>query len=206
MIRVRYGVRRNLFALIIAIMAAYKLLNEHNEEVTLHDLQDKGPWCRTGATFEEVFIEKYGKELDLIINPAKATNIYAPDLFNKRSNRIADLKTQNTPFFQARTRYNQDPQFTVTFNEKDFVRYSSFYPSIEIYFWVKWIVTKFVNNNGVIEVHPMEGIWKIDFDSLFKLCSTSPIHSYAQRINDKKGNAKGSYVLNLNHPSFTRLK
>lgn len=186
-------------------MPNYKLLDEKNQEVKQHDLQDKAPWCKTGATFEEVFVEKYGQQFGLIINPQKEDNIYAPDLLNTTNNSLGDLKTQNTPFFQASQRYDLDPQFAVTFNVKDYKRYLANYPTIEIYFWVKWIVTGFEKNDDKIQVQPMEGIWKIEFDNLIELCKTSPIHTYGQRIYDNKGNAKDSYVLDLRNERFKTL-
>lgn len=42
---------------------AYRLYDQHGKEVTHHDLQDKGPWCQTGASFEETFVSKYGAGL-----------------------------------------------------------------------------------------------------------------------------------------------
>lgn len=183
---------------------AYKLFDINNQEVTQRDLQNKGLWCKHGATKEEVFVDVYGKELDLIINPEKATNPYVPDLFNTKNNLLADLKTQNTPFFQAKSRFGYDPQYTVVFNSKDRLRYNKKYPEIEIYFGLDWQVVKF-EGNTTIKVNPLIGVWHITFKKLDKICETAPLHNYQQRIYDTKGNAKGSYVIDLKHPSFTRL-
>ena len=97
----------------------YQLFDKDGKQVTHHDLQDKGVWCRTGASKEEVFVDLYGQQLDLIINPAKENNPYVPDLKNTKTGRLADLKTQNTPFFQAKSRFDYDPQYVVVFNKKD---------------------------------------------------------------------------------------
>ncbi|HEX8331406.1 MAG TPA: hypothetical protein VF622_02220 [Segetibacter sp.] len=184
---------------------SYKLLDEHNQEVKHHDLQDKSPWCRTGASFEEVFVAQYGEQLNLVINPAKQHDVYAPDLLNIATNNIGDLKTQNTPFFQAASRFGLDPQYAVTFNVKDRNRYAEKYPSIEIYFWVKWIATTFENYGKRISVQPMEGLWKIKFLDLLTVCIASRIHSYQQRVDDTQGNAKGSFVLDLRNELFSRV-
>lgn len=184
---------------------AYKLFSLEGMQINLHDLQDKGPWCQTGASFEEVFVTHYGKRLSIKINPEKATNPYAPDLLNTATNNSGDLKTQNTPFFQAGYRYGLDPQFTVTFNVKDFKRYTEYYSRIEIYFWVKWLVTKFENQGNEIMVKAMEGVWFIPFPKLTELAKKSPIHTYQQRLNDQKGNARDSYVLNLEDPLFIKI-
>lgn len=182
----------------------YKLFNRTGEEVNLHDLQDKGPWCATGVSYEETFITKYGEQLSLKINPKKIDDIYAPDLLNVKSESLGDLKTQNTPFFQAATRYHINPQFAVTFNLKDFQRYSRNYPQIEIYFWVYWSVIKF-EGSSKIEVLPLEGIWFIPFNALTELILKAPLHEYVQRRDDDKGNAKSSFVLNLQDPNFKKL-
>lgn len=50
---------------------AYKLIDADGNEIILHDLQDKGPWCKSGESKEKVFIVKYGGQLDLKINPEK---------------------------------------------------------------------------------------------------------------------------------------
>ena len=182
---------------------SYHLYDTSGNEVTHHDLQDKGPWCQTGATFEETFVSKYGKSLNLVINPAKANDPYAPDLLDMSKDILADLKTQNTPFFQARTRYNMNPQFVVTFNLKDYRRYKELYPNIDIYFWVEWLITGFVGSTKV-DVRPMSGIWMIPFQDLDKVVANAPIHSYVMRQNDIVGNAKNSYLLDLSSPNFVK--
>ncbi len=127
----------------------YHLFDRNGNEVTHHNLQDKGPWCQTGITFEEAFVSKYGADLSLVINPQKQIDPYVPDLLDTSKGNLADLKTQNTPFFQARTRYNMNPQFAVTFNLKDHRRYNELYPDIDIYFWVEWLITGFKGSTEV---------------------------------------------------------
>lgn len=183
---------------------AYYLLDVNGQIITQHDLQDKGVWCRTGFTKEMVFVEKFGKELNLIIHPAKESNPYGPDLFNISNGTPGDLKTQNTPFFQVSQRFGYDPQYAVVFNGKDRKRYRELYPEMEIYFAVDWQVITF---KGVktISVVPMTGVWFIPFSKLDQLLQSAPFHSYYQRRNDEKGNAKGSYVLNLLDKNFTKV-
>ena len=182
----------------------YRLYDIHNQIITHHDLQDKGVWCRTGARKEDVFVELYGKQLDLIINLQKKTNPYVPDLQNSQTGDLADLKTQNTPFFQAQPRFGLDPQYTIVFNGKDRVRYRAKYPDLMIYFAIDWQVIRFVGRQ-TIEVEPMLGVWEIPFLQLDILLAQAPFHSYQQRQDDKKGNAKGSYVLDIRNPSFRRV-
>lgn len=182
----------------------YKLYDENHQEVTHHDLQDKGMWCIEGATKEEVFIQKYGQQLQLIINPEKTHSPYVPDLKNTANNMLADLKTQNTPFFQARSRFGLDPQYTVVFNQKDQLRYEKLYPDIEIYFAVDWQVVTF-EGRKTISVRPMLGVWFIPFGKLNALLQKAPLHSYAQRKFDRSGNAKGSYVLDVRDLHFTKV-
>lgn len=185
-------------------MANYKTLDVNGVDVTPRELQAKGTWCESGARIEEVFVSRYGGRLGLAINPEKATNRYAPDLLNVGSHNLGDLKTQNSPFFQAWSRFRLDPQYTVVFNDKDAQRYGQLYPNIDIYFWVDWVAVKF-EGSTTIEVQPMTGVWHIPFPELQPLLAKAPVHSYAQRINDTAGNAKGSYVLDLRNPAFRQV-
>lgn len=113
----------------------YKQYDKEGKLVSHNDLQNKKYWCKDGEKIEEAFVNRYGTTLDLKINPEKTINPYAPDLLVSCTN-LADLKTQNTPFFKAETLYGIDPSYAVVFNRKDAVRYYRKYPSIKIYFWV----------------------------------------------------------------------
>ncbi|NII83166.1 hypothetical protein [Pedobacter sp. SG908] len=181
----------------------YKTFDIEGKEIVQHDLQDKGDWCGKGASFEEVFIGRY-PHLGLMINPEKQNNIYAPDLSYIENGTYADLKTQNTPFFLSQSRYEIDPQYAVTFNEKDFLRYRENYPGIDIYFWVDWQAIRFVGA-GDISVKPMVGVWRLKYADMIKAVASAPLHRYIQRVGDQKGNAKGSFVLDLNADGFTRI-
>jgi len=182
----------------------YELFDKNGNSVKQHDLQDKGPWCVSGETSEATFINKYGEKLGLILNPKKQYDFYTADFLNVNTNNLADLKTRNTPFFQAAERYSINPQYAVTFNIKDFLRYLKFYPGIEVYYWIDWLVTKLESKTD-IEVTPMEGVWKITLDNIKLLSESAPIHTYQQRILDDRGSAKKSYVFDLSNPLFEKV-
>lgn len=182
----------------------YKLFDIDGNQINLDDLQAKGPWCAFGEDLERTFIKKYGLKFNLDINPEKSTNKFAPDLLNTSNGKLADLKTQNTPFFLARDKYGYDPQYTVTFNKKDYERYLECYPSLEIYFWVSWIAVRF-EGAQVVTVEPMEGIWQIGFKDLAELVQDAPLHPYKQRYGDTKGNARDSYLLSLKQNGFDQI-
>jgi len=184
---------------------AYKLFDAAGQEITFHDLQDKGPWCQTGVSIENTFVSKFGAKLGVTINPSKTNDAYSPDLLEVGSSILADLKTQNTPFFQANQRFGLDPQRVVVFNKKDADRYERLYPAIIIYFWVDWQAVRFESGAQIIQVNPMSEVWRIPFPDLQKLLQKAPLHFYAQRRNDNLGNAKSSYVLNLADPKFAQV-
>ncbi len=184
----------------------YQLFDRDNKKISFKDLQDKGPWCEWGLSKEQIFLKNFGDMLGLSMNPAKRTDKFAPDLININNNRIGDLKTANTPFFQSNIRYNIDPQYAVVFNKKDRQRYEEKYSDIEIYYWVEWQAIRFIGNNDEkIIVNPMRGIWFIDFKELNSILDNCPLHWYAQRRNDKNGNAECSYVLSLQNGLFRKV-
>jgi hypothetical protein len=104
---------------------------ERNHNVP-HGTEDKQWWLRHGERLEADFVELCVTHLalDVCLNPAKLVDPTAPDLLV--DGKIADLKTQNTPFFTA-SRYGLDPRFTITFNWKDYERYRKLYPDIIIF-------------------------------------------------------------------------
>ena len=183
----------------------YRQFDFNGNEVFHHDLQDKSVWCKDGENIEEGFINKYGERLQLVLNPEKKSNRFAPDLFRTTDKRIADLKTQNTPFFKAGERYGIEPTYAVVFNIKDFVRYSDKYPDIIIYFWVNWMVERFVMNRKELSVKKISGVWMIEFKDIIQLSKNTPKHFYLQRKYDERGNAKGSYVFNIKDKVFKKV-
>ena len=160
--------------------------------------EDKLAWCNAAIAVEEDFVKRVAPlcGINVIINPEKSTNKYAADLWLPQSQRYADLKHQETPFFTAR-RYNLDPQFAVTFNVKDWKRYRDLYPGIVIYFWVNWKQTTYRDQS----VQPLEGVWGIPFSRLSKAAKSGrlPRHIYQNRIDDENGNAKESFMFDVRY-------
>ena len=113
--------------------------------------------------------------------------------------KIADLKCQQTPFFKARVLYNLDPQYVVTFNRKDYLRYLRLYPSISIYFWLDWQAREKQIGQSTFVVQPLAGVWRAPFAQLATLIETSnaPLHAYQRRRDDPHGNAKESYLVDV---------
>lgn len=162
----------------------------------IHDTEDKVFWVKLGEGKEKYFVGHVAPliPLEAQINPQKISDEYAPDLLLD-GGRIADLKAQNTPFFKAQMLYGIPAQYAVTFNKKDYDRYSRYYPHIIVVFWVSWEQVSL----GGLSVDPMAGVWSCGFSELSRWINTGsvPLHEYKFRKNDTKGNAKSSYVLDL---------
>lgn len=163
--------------------------------------EDKLSYCKFGVEKELEFVKDIVPQLglDIVINPDKELNKYAPDLLY--NNELADLKTQLAPFFTA-GRYNKDPQYTVTINKKDLVRYWTRYRDITIFFWIRFKS----EYRFKVRTQELHGVWKTDLDTLYQLKSQDklPIHSYINRQDDKLGNAKDSYLVDLR--DLTQIK
>ncbi len=131
----------------------------------MHDTEDKLWWTEHGARMEARFVDEVAPQLglDAVLNPAKASDPFAPDLIVR--GQLADLKVQNTPFFTA-ARYGLDPQHTVTFNRKDYLRYSELYPEIELFFWVAWTTLEWPARQPRARVQKMAGLWEVPFARL----------------------------------------
>lgn len=174
----------------------------------IHNTEDKSWWHIHGESFENVFVNSICPRIGLKaeINPAKTNDKTAPDLLV--NGKIADLKTQNTPFFTS-GKYKKkdkgkpvsfDPSYTVTFNVKDYERYKRLYPDIEIFFWIQWKVLEYESKSGwKTIVEPVNGIWYSNFENIIHLIKDKeyPVHSYLRRRGDTEGNAKDSYLIDL---------
>jgi hypothetical protein len=165
----------------------------------MHDTEDKGWWVIEWAKHEQLFVAQVCPRLGLAatINPAKQHDRYAPDLLV--DGRVADLKCQQTPFFKARVLYNLDPQYVVTFNRKDYMRYQRTYPGIVIYFWLDWQVREMAIGRATFAVAPLAGVWRAPFAQLAALIErgAAPLHAYQRRRSDTQGNAKDSYLVDV---------
>ena len=126
-----------------------------------------------GEELEEAFIREIVPKINgltLTIHPDKRFNPMSIDLYNPITGLVADLKTQNTPFFTAVSGpfvspYNNesyDPTYTVTFNRKDYERYQDLYPDAYIYWCVNWQQLQWKN----LTVDPLEGVWEVPFKDL----------------------------------------
>ena len=166
-----------------------------------HNTEDKPFWCKTGQKKEEVFIKEIVPKINrsIIIHPEKANNPKHIDLLRTDIAIVADLKTQNTPFFTAGKYYKCsgekfDPQYTVTFNHKDYDYYSRVYPNSIIYWWVHWTQLQWKE----LSVQPMYCVYEVPFEFMSKLIQNQkvPLHRYQHRVGDPI-NAKDSYLFDL---------
>lgn len=167
-------------------------MNDRNIAVP-HHTEDKDWWLHHGEKLEIDFVKicREQLKLDMVINPKKLTDPTVPDLLV--NGKLADLKTQNTPFFTA-SRYNIDPRFAVTFNRKDYQRYKQLYPEIDIYFWIDWTQLEYKSN----KVEHLSGIFLLPFKDLESLIENGAReHNYINRTDDVIGNAKSSFILDI---------
>lgn len=158
-----------------------------------HDTEDRGWWYIHGERLEERFVSicRDRLKIDAMINPEKARDRTVPDLVVEGE--LADLKTQNTPFFTA-GRYRMDPRFAITFNRKDYERYKTLYPGIAIYFWLDWTQTSWRDSR----VQYLGGVFRLPFSEVAKLIEAgAPEHAYIHRQSPGDRNAKSSFLLDI---------
>lgn len=168
------------------------------------DVQDKQTWCQIGEYYEEKFVEMmrgWFPHIKIEINPEKIKNKYAPDLII--NDKITDLKTQFAPFFKSYL-YGCDPQFTFSFDKKDFVRYKEKYPEIYIMVWFQHRELKKKIYGKWYSVKYHGGIYCASFEKICRLIESSPLHSHMNRTTDNKGNAKENYLLDIQDFSLIR--
>jgi len=183
----------------------FKLLDFNGCEIKFSDLENKQFWCSYGESQEKAFITALNKlknkqyisdDIEVEIHPDKSVNKYSPDLLINK-NITGELKTKNSPLFQAMIRYGIDPQFALTMDLKDSFNYQKFLENgidITIFIWVKWeahkMITWYNSNNtsptNEYSVNLLAGIWKTKFSTLrrFEKESPPPIHWY--KNNDRQ--------------------
>lgn len=165
------------------------------------DLQDKAAWCEKGAEDEAYFLEHVAPayNLPLIVHPGKSTDKYETDFQTIDRKTDVDLKHVTTPFYTA-GQYDCDPDFTVTFNHKDYIRYRYKYPesgdrALIIMFWCHW---EWGNEYQTV-VAPIRGIWSVTIATVdgWIRAREIPCHSYQQRQGECGSNAKHSWLIDL---------
>jgi len=156
----------------------------------MHDPNDKDHWV--SHTDELEFVLRFGKRLRIMMNPAKETDPYAPDLFSVAFGGLADLKVQKEPY-RTSENYGVRTEHCVTLNVYDLTRYGITYgKGFPIYFWLNHPQNE---NNGVYVAtcqQIMEGI----------TLHRRKIHGYMTR-DGRDGNKTHSWVLNIT--DFERL-
>ncbi len=165
------------------------------------DNEDKLAWCeKYGDQVEGEFCINRLHALGVpgYLNPEKVSNKYVHDLFLVLK---ADLKTVRTPLFKAKDLYGIDPQYAVTFNLKDALRYKNLYPNIVVIFDVKWREDYCSMDIGgqAYSVNPMHQTY-FGFLSDIKnaiLAGNNQKITYRNRLSDTSGNAKESYVFDV---------
>ena len=145
------------------------------------DNQDKAAWCEAGEKAEGDFVAQ--NQIDgwgISWNPAKHKDKYAHDLLGVIP---MDLKTMKTPFRKAETLYGIPANRAVTINEKDFIRYSENHPNILILCDVQYIGAQYI----------------LTVDRARRLLKSGKArrHEYKDRVDDEDGNAKCSYVFDV---------
>jgi len=162
------------------------------------DVQNKPAWHEIGVYYEYKFSEIARKEFnaDVIINPAKLKNKYAPDLLV--NGKETDLKTQFMPFFTA-WKYGVDPKYTFTFDKKDYMYYNEKYPNVNIIVWMQHKVTEKEIYGKLMKVEYVGGVYFLPFRKVKHLIENgAPNHIHDHRVHDTKGNAKENYLLDIN--------
>ena len=167
--------------------------------------EDKQAWCVYGESRERLFcayLIRFG--ITAIVNPEKKADKYACDLLIKYNNSVlqpADLKSVLTPFFKADEHYGLDPQYAVTFNHKDGVRYRERYPDIVVYFDVLFRRELSIKTfqNEIKSVRPMHVVAMGSLNEVaaaIKACGNKE-HRYKARVDDTCGNAKASWIFDV---------
>jgi hypothetical protein len=165
-----------------------------------HDTEDKKYWVSKYGIEKEKEFCKFMSEvvgISTIINPEKYKNIFVPDIIVNGA--LSDLKCIGTPFYLSGKLYKTNPQYAVTFDDKDYMRYKKNYPNINIYFWVQYEGARGSYAGATISLLPMDHIFEVSFNRLKNYIEANgvPHHTYKRRIDDEIGNSRGCYIFDV---------
>jgi hypothetical protein len=163
--------------------------------------EDKLSYCNKASKDQEPkfvdFINNLGGLIKLRINPAKENDPYTHDLLV--NDFCGELKTQDTPFFKSKSLYGIDPQWAVTYNHKDYLRYKKNYTSTGGDIIIFFDVTRKEEAKYGVKTFPMRSVFYTKASIIERLIEkeSAPLHEYTNRKNDTQGNAKNSYVIDV---------
>jgi hypothetical protein len=165
--------------------------------------EDKKAYCKKASDEQEPafveFINSLNNELIKIkINPDKDHDPYTHDLII--NDKIAgDLKTQDTPFFKSEILYNVDPQWAITYNHKDYLRYKEKYTNNNKDIIIFFDVNRKSETLYEQSTQLMRAVFYAKASEIESLIENNlvPLHEYQNRVNDNSGNAKSSYVIDV---------
>jgi hypothetical protein len=163
--------------------------------------EDKLAYCKKASDEQEPKFVEFMNGLNglvkLKMNPDKEFDPYTHDLTVHGA--PGDLKTQDTPFFKAEVLYDIDPQWAITYNHKDYLRYKSKYTDKGSDIILFFDVTRKNETKYDVKTFPMRAIFYTKASDVEKLIESSqvPLHEYINRKNDTSGNAKNSYVIDV---------
>jgi hypothetical protein len=151
--------------------------------------EDKHAWYAYGEQLEREFLAStWDTGISVYRNPDKHTNVWAHDMYAVFP---ADLKSIRTPFRTAQ-KYNFDPKYAITLNDKDIKNYSNKAPTIQIFFDIQY------EDYQGLHVAPLGYVLS------FIEGGHSKYHEYLNRKTDTSGNAKGSWLFDCRW--FPKLK
>ena len=140
--------------------------------------EDKSFWCKAGLEAEKDFVASNKiKGWGVSFNPSKQDSPYAHDYIGVCP---MDIKTIHTKWIKSWQLFGIPPDRAISINKKDFQRYAKLYPNILILCHVTW----------------QQSIYLLSIDRARKLIAQgrAKLHTYKNRVDDVKGNAKDSYI------------
>ena len=164
--------------------------------------EDRQAWYVLGEQREQLFIDKYGKQLELIINPSKQKYKTSPDLYHIKESQSAELKVQFVPFFQSEKLFNIPPKYAWTFNQNDLIDYGmTKWDKFPIYIWVNY--QEPIERYGV-NIDKFEAVYMTRIFYLKQLSEHACLWDYLNRRNTS-GNSKESYAFDLRTKYFKQV-
>lgn len=149
---------------------------------------DRAYWLKKGGDYEHEFVSRYGSRLGLQVNRDKKKDKYAPDLEYTDGPGKAELKTQNTRFRASDTLFGIPPVYAFTFDESAALRYSLYYPRLDIYLWD----------------HAGQGVYYVNMSKLVDYLPTCP--KYRIKSREELGSATDTvFIMDLRNKIFERL-